>query len=61
MLEFSSKEKMSSTLNVKSQAEVMLQKMKMQGGEIDLKKVEEIKEQERNHDFLNLESKMKED
>jgi len=32
----------------------MLQKMKMQG-EADAKKLEEIKEQERNHDFLNLE------
>jgi hypothetical protein len=53
---------MSATLNVKSQAAVMLQKMKMQGGgEVDQKKIEEIKEQERNHDFLNLEHKMKEE
>lgn len=29
-----------STLNVKSNATVMLQKMKIQGGEVDLKKVE---------------------
>jgi hypothetical protein len=34
--------------------------MKMQG-EVDVKKVEEIKEQERNHDFLNLEQKMKDE
>jgi len=34
--------------------------MKM-AGEENQKKIEEIKEQERAHDFLNLESKMKED
>ena len=51
---------MSTTLNIKSQAAMMLQKMKMHG-EVDMKKVEEIKEQERGHDFLNLETKMKED
>ena len=51
---------MSAALNIKSQAAMMLQKMKMQG-EVDMKKVEEIKEQERGHDFLNLETKMKDD
>jgi len=34
---------MSTTLNIKSQAAMMLQKMKMQG-EVDMKKVEEIKD-----------------
>lgn len=52
---------MSSALNVKSAAHRKLERIKKEGGEIDQKIIDQVQEEERGHDFLNLENKMKDD
>ena len=50
-----------SALNVKSAAIRKLQKIKLEGGEVDQKMIEEVQKEERAHEFLNLEEKMKDE
>jgi hypothetical protein len=50
-----------SALNVKSAAIRKLQKIKQEGGDVDQKMIEEVQKEERAHDFLNLEEKMKDE